>query len=945
MKLGAKVSRRSGTKIYSLKRIKQETLARINFNHCKKIPVVVAVEPEMGVGFLGRTRRQAVRSLYNKYQSKQCVIYCADYIREKSGVHIITGDGVLLFAGKPSISQLPQNHNLQNNPRKNIIRPDDYCINEPKTWQINPFTIEPDIVNNQTRVIFKDWQVRKGVITRFNNKLKAFLVTSYLVFLSLFNLPKAIYPLHNIVQLTSKALIFAGEITALTLGVNNMNASASFRGQVLPTNGNLPDSTYFYKFGEDLPRIRGPPCGFLNGYYSVSTDQFSPGDTVIIKFGDNLGNLNQKILGEIYLPNIRESPLINFPPTIHCRDPANPDGPLINFTAYRQELGAWGGVNPTKVACFIKNRPDTVLLDELTTNPAGPYEHVMHVLCQLQNPDSFRIALWREHDNNLNLYYPHFIPSQTGWISVEPNFGDVVNLNTNGISNNLYDNIWPNSLVAIPKPLDISVESVSAPESSEANKTFNVNAEIKNQRWLRSIAPCTLYVIHNSGSIVRKVAKVDTLEAFLDTVLNFRLKISDPGNYKLFVKSFANNEQNFSNDADSCLIKILEGSPVNIWHNHHFVPPGYIPGGKKCGVGTDACVDNDGKIHIIKGSSKNLEYYIYNPQKDSFVLGTNLPAGYKGKPKAGSCLFFADNHIYYKEGQGPGLWKKGKNPDDPWEQVSNSIEINGKFVKAGTDACFNDNDIYMTYGSYKRNNHAFVVKLDLEGNIVSLDSLSEEFVPKKKFQDGASIINTPYGIYTTIGQTPWLLKRISEGLWEKVADLPTTKGKFKGRITYNIENNLIYFVEGNNCQKFGSYNPSNGEIQSLQDVPLGGSSGRKKVKDPALVCLDNEIYLLRANGTNDLLGFIPSSKGQVEKEIKNTEARTIGGINASIFNAGNYLESEQNKKYEIYDVLGRQICKGNTGKQGNVYFDKNFKPGIYFLKTENQNEVKKVIIK
>ena len=719
------------------------------------------------------------------------------------------------------------------------------------------------------------------------------------------------------VFLTGLGLILFG-LLILTPKTN----AQTFEGEVKPNQGIYPQKVFFYDVNGGVDTlIDSANVNQSTGYYSRAP-ACNMGDTIKLKFKDNEV---APVLGEIYIPGIWGGS--NFPPTIHCRQ--NAGEPLVNFTAYRQQLGVWGGGDPTFVAGFIKNNTG-ILLDTLIISPLN-YQHVMHLKCQFQNPDSFRLLLWRD-DANPDFYYPHFIPSQDSWIPVVTNFGEVVNLNTDGISNNPYDIIWPLSLIAQPKPLDGAVESIDAPTQVRANLPFTVNAFIKNVRWFNSLAPCSLKVITTTGDTIVRIGKADTLAPFESSTITLNLTIPSAGNHKILAKTYANNDQNPSNDTVSIPIEVLQGEPD--WNQLTDVPEG---SGKRCKAGTDACSDAYNRIWITKGGT--LENYFWTPTltgSGTWTTATILPAGQKGKTKKGASLIYASGKIYYKEGYGQGFWCKDSSANTSWTPLAN-YTINEKFVKAGTSLAWDNGDlIYMTVGSKNQDGRPVLAIYSISGNSWTNELLPEGLVPKKKFKEGASIVYTPDGLFAAVGQTSELLKRDMSGNWTKATNIPINK-KFSGDIAYNPIDNYIYTNEGKNVANFNRYPIAGGAWQSLTAWSLGREG--KNPKECAITCSDGIIYGVKGKNTRGFWEYVPTSSfedniipnqpvcvqtrtGRPENDVQSypVSITKIAKRIPSIMNLSQVKSYAGN--FRIYRADGREVKS------------KDLKQGIYFFKSE-----------
>jgi len=698
-----------------------------------------------------------------------------------------------------------------------------------------------------------------------------------------------------------------------------------FEGQVLPNQGTLPDSVFFYDVNESLiDRTYIQPTG----YYIRSPSGTSSGDTITIKFKNNL---NAPTLAEIYLPDIRGPPPVrNYPPTIHARQ--NAGEPLVNFTAYRTILLGPGGSYPIYVACLTKNNP-TVLLDTLTENPTN-YQHALHLFSQL-NPDSVKFLFYHDDGVNIDNYYADSIPRFGGWLKDSTNFGDVMSLkkkgisDPGGISNTPYDTIDLRFNLSIPKPNDAAADSVRAQAQVQQGLPINVQGYVENKRWFNMLINNLIRLINASGDTVAYASKTDTLGPSESAIETFTIgTASIPlGDYRIFLRAVANNDQDASNDTASTLVKIIQGTFG--WQQLTDAPLG---GGKKFKAGTDACTDAYNRIWVIKGGT--LENWIYNPSNGLWTQAANLPAGTKGKAKKGSSLGYADGKVYYKEGYGPGFWSKDTSANAQWIPLQN-YTVDGKAIKGGTSLAGDlGNLIFMTVGSRNRNKMAIVAKYSILGNNWAEELLSEALVPKKKFKDGASIVYTPFGMHAAVGQTSGILKRDASGNWTKVTDITPVTRKMRGDITYNASDGFLYTAEGGNVPTFNRCQIPGYAWQALQSWPIGREG--KNPKDCAIVYSNGEIFALKVKNTRGFWKYIPpalvnSASKNLEGNVQEQEVSVRNESRIPTIMKAREL-SKYTNNFDIYDISGKKIDSNHLSS------------GVFFLIPKYNGKQYKVII-
>lgn len=706
--------------------------------------------------------------------------------------------------------------------------------------------------------------------------------------------------------------------------------NAGCEGQI--NGGNLPsDSAWYYKVkpGPDS-LIGGKPIDISgSGHYSSgSIPSLFLNDTLRIIFqvaGTGPSQVNP--LAEVICP-IRSQDNLNYPPSIHFRNRSNPTEPRTDFTSY-DVFSQMEGQGPLMIAVFLQGSY-IVILDSIDnwsiTN--NSFKHDLHLFSNLpyqEGVSQIKFEIFREaYNGNLDSFHLFRIPQDsTQWLTFTRKFVDPVCIDNSGIANSIYSTVnIMSGVYPIPKPNDVAVDSVNTPSQVLANHPFAVNTFIKNVRWFNSLAPCSLKVITTTGDTIVRIGKADTLTPFESSSITLNLTIPSAGNHKLLAKTYANNDQNLSNDTVSTTIEVLQGEPG--WNQLTDVPEG---SGKRCKAGTDACTDAYNRIWITKGGT--LENYFWTPNltgSGTWTTATLLPAGQKGKTKKGASLIYANGKIYYKEGYGPGFWSKDTSANASWTPLVN-YTIDGKVVKAGTSLAWDNGDlIYMTVGSKNQEKRAVIAIYSISGNNWTNELLPDGLVPKKKFKEGASIVYTPDGFFAAVGHTSELLKRDLSGNWTKATNIPITK-KFSGDIAYNPIDNYIYTNEGKNVANFNRYPIAGGAWQNLTAWPSGREA--KTPKECALTCSDGIIYGVKGKNTRGFWEYVPSSS-LADIVIPNQPENDVQSYPVSVAKIDQRIPTIMNSaqvksyvgNYRIYRADGREVKS------------RDLKQGIYFFKSE-----------
>ncbi|MEM2004433.1 MAG: hypothetical protein QXQ37_07240, partial [Nitrososphaerota archaeon] len=575
-------------------------------------------------------------------------------------------------------------------------------------------------------------------------------------------------------------------------------------------------------------------------------------------------------------------------------------------------------INSNKEFCEVED----------TTNHDGhkSYFHINNYH-KIKPGDSIKVIFAVEtFENNIRrVFWPSeqgraIVPSEKVVVSTDDTsitkFGDAIIF---GRPNTTID-LTLGRIVPIITDGSISVKMPSQNPTSAEITCFN-SLDLSNW-FIRNSSINTRIISSGGDTIYRTDLPVDTIFPGENKKYNIQLPLLEKGNYILSVLFNVPTDTLLTNNFSELPFSITRTPPPAGWSRLI-----NVPGDKKCKKGSDMCTDAYNRVWITKGGT--LENYIFNGK--IFVNAVQLPYGSKGKSKEGSCIEYANGKIYYKEGQGPGFWAKDTNASAPWVALAN-YTVDGKYVKGGTDLAWNGNDkIFMLVGGRNKNNRPVVAIYSIPENRWYEELLPEGLIPKKKFDQGASIARVGGGdhFYVSVGRSTELLERTSDGTWRKITSIPITKSSFKGDITYNPGDSCIYVAEGNNTQNFIKYSPHHNRWTSLPSWPIGTGKLPKNCKIEAT--LNGDIYGLKGNNSNEFWSYAGLGTNSLSNLNDSNQGIKVKKYAMSIITR-NIKEMIKNNSDGIYNALGRKIRYTFEAQQ----------PGVYFIKREN--DVIKIIL-
>jgi hypothetical protein len=346
------------------------------------------------------------------------------------------------------------------------------------------------------------------------------------------------------------------------------------------------------------------------------------------------------------------------------------------------------------------------------------------------------------------------------------------------------------------------------------------------------------------------------------------------------------------------------------WSSRSPIPPGVE--NKPVGKGANACADGSGRLYVVKGNNTQA-FYCYDAVRDSWSARALVPLGTSGsRVKAGADLAHAGGRIY--------LVKGNKNEFYSYDAISDSwtplVPIPAPTPKfsAGSFAVHDqDRTVYVHQAKYS--------------NLFAYDITTSDWGPMRR------------GI-PLVGRT---------GKSKKAKD---------GSAGAWLETGL-YALKGGNTQEFWQYLSSGDSWQEMLEMPLIGSSGKKKkVKAGGDLAAHGRsgtgvLYALKGNKTAEFWMYTPGATGLpltagtagrsgVLASVSDRR-RTGFAITPNPLRAGfaTLTASGQAARWSsgpvvvsIYDASGRRVLRSSFGLgASSLRLDlRPLSPGVYVVK-------------
>jgi len=346
-------------------------------------------------------------------------------------------------------------------------------------------------------------------------------------------------------------------------------------------------------------------------------------------------------------------------------------------------------------------------------------------------------------------------------------------------------------------------------------------------------------------------------------------------------------------------------SYAGAWTEMAPVPPGTE--GKPVGKGAAGCADGNGKVYAMKGNS-TFGFHEYDVATNAWMQRADVPIGAGKKVKGGGALAWG-----YKAGVGAVYCLKG-----------------------GKTEFYRYNPLDSTWTTLKPAPVGAKEKWDKGSWLVSGGS-NVLYAHKAKYHE----------LYTyDCDADSW--SGLKAGM--PIAGSAGTKKSKDGGSAAWLDG-MIYAFKGGNTVEFWRYNPANDSWTEKEDIPLIGSTGKKKkVKaGGALAAIPGKaVFGLKGNKSAEFWRYVPATtlvapagrEGVMASRVPSAECRVTIEPNplATGFAALRYsLPQPGPARLAVYDVAGRTVKYQQLvlGRSGAVSLDlRHLSAGVYLVKLE-----------
>jgi len=284
----------------------------------------------------------------------------------------------------------------------------------------------------------------------------------------------------------------------------------------------------------------------------------------------------------------------------------------------------------------------------------------------------------------------------------------------------------------------------------------------------------------------------------------------------------------------------------------------------KYGGALTAVATGSGRIYALKGN-KTLEFYEYDPVAGDWRELPSMPGPPSGRPvyKSGALCSDNERYIYATKGNNTLEFWRYDIQNQTWEQRADIPAGIRSLKKGGTGLAYvrrgDSSFVYCLKGSNTLEFYAYSVEQDAW----QARTLAPAEASGRKFKAGSALCS--YGsdrLFAIKSYTNEFYEySIPEDRWINRSSVPLysvsgrrSKCKDGCAITSHQEG-ILYLLTGGNRDFFFAYSIETDNWFELEPMPVG-ETGRHVKAGAALACLNNNIYALRGNATNEFYVYI-----------------------------------------------------------------------------------------
>ncbi len=457
---------------------------------------------------------------------------------------------------------------------------------------------------------------------------------------------------------------------------------------------------------------------------------------------------------------------------------------------------------------------------------------------------------------------------------------------------------------------DVGVTQIIAPIDISFDSIVTSIVRVKNFGSFQETIPVVFKI---DGTSYEKLDTTIILPG-VDTIVNFPSCTLSSGSYNTISYTCLTNDDDRTND--TCKSNFILRT-TNVWQTIT-----QFPAIVKL-TGTTLCYDDSNFIYCLRASDSS--FYAYNLTGNTWERKRGIPI----KPKSGLGIAYGNNDTLYALTRNKKNFYKYSISGNNW-QLAESIPAK---LKTSPGFC--------SYGNY-----IYCLPRDTTFLRYSVPLNTWERVKgiPVKIKTGCALISDTFGyLYALRGTKKEFYKySINTNTWGIIESIPIKKVKKGAGLASDGFN--VYCIPSGKTRKFYKYNPID-KWQELDSTPEIIKSGE------AIVFAQGFVYCLRGSKTQNFWRYIP------EPTILSADAKIIsvlgGYINTSEpkTNKPFTAKIEQGRKFYVYNSSGRFVTTLKiTDDIPKPLSWKNLSSGIYFICSENQNDLsvkprKLVIIK
>ncbi len=532
---------------------------------------------------------------------------------------------------------------------------------------------------------------------------------------------------------------------------------------------------------------------------------------------------------------------------------------------------------------------------------------------------------------------------------------------------------------------DAGVTAITTPPDTIYRGNLSPKATVKNFGSQRDSFYSFFKIYDLSGTQVYLDSSYVALNINSSSTRTFKTFWFEAGTYSLRCSTALNIDDNPFNNVkfDSVVVNFIPP-----WSMKDTVPFG--PNDKTVKSGGALALGVSGNIYALKGNNTR-EFYVYNAGSDLWTTKDTLPYAMllgrvqRKKVNKGGALAYNDDAspdmLYATKGNNTLEFWAYDVSADTWyrKQDVPFLTVPIKKVKGGAGLAYINRSSTQYVFLLKGNKTLEFYAFHCQGDSWRKSFATAPHGPNTKaFGDGSCLVaddgnNIVYALKGGAKYNEFYRYSVSLNNWLELESLPqrdqqlNKKVKIKdGAAMCYDGDSLIYAFKGGNSQSFWIYNINQNKWTEKDTIPRAGSS-KKVYGGGALVYYNDKVYALKGNRTNEFWCYEPQYSVYNNSVTNSTtniaqQTETPTPIRKSQFSIEPNplkldskillnLSQDSRVKIRMYNGIGQVVTtitdqEYQSGNYSLPINSDNLKSGIYFLKTEINNNIytNKIII-